>query len=105
VNIEFSTSPSPPHKDQNTFFVKLSSPNGAPVTGARVTVTFHMPAMPAMGMGAMNTTISLGDQGNGSYQGTGSLSTGGDWQVTITAEKNGHTIATRQLRVSVTGGM
>jgi Cu(I)/Ag(I) efflux system membrane fusion protein/cobalt-zinc-cadmium efflux system membrane fusion protein len=105
VNIEFSTSPSPPHKGQNTFFVKLRSPNGTPIAGARVTVALHMPAMPAMGMGAMNTTTTLSDHGNGTYEGSGTLETSGNWQVTITAEKNGQTIATKQLRVNATGGM
>lgn len=30
---------------------------------------------------------------------------GGSWQVTITVQKNGQTIATKQLRVNATGGM
>lgn len=105
AKIEFSTNPRPPHKGQNTFLVKLSSPTGAPIAGARVTVTFYMPAMPAMGMEAMNTTATLSDLGGGSYQGTGTLSTSGNWQVTVIAEKNGQTIAMKQLRVSAAGGM
>ncbi len=105
ARIDFTTNPNPPRKGNNTFLVKLSSPSGAPIIGAQVTVTFSMPAMPAMGMGAMNTTSTLNDSGNGSYQGTGSLGSGGTWQVTVTAEKNGQTIAVQQLRVSATGGM
>jgi Cu(I)/Ag(I) efflux system membrane fusion protein/cobalt-zinc-cadmium efflux system membrane fusion protein len=56
-------------------------------------------------MGAMNTTTTLSDHGNGTYEGSGTLETSGNWQVTITAEKNGQTIATKQLRVNATGGM
>ena len=34
-----------------------------------------------------------------------SLGSGGTWQVTITAQKNGQTIATKQMSVTSTGGM
>ncbi len=105
VNLDFSTNPNPPRKGTNTFRVTLIAPSSAPVTGANVTVTFYMPAMPAMGMGAMNTTIKLSEKGNGSYEGTDSLGSGGTWQVTVSAEKNGQTIATKQLRVNAMGGM
>jgi Cu(I)/Ag(I) efflux system membrane fusion protein/cobalt-zinc-cadmium efflux system membrane fusion protein len=105
VNIDFSTDPNPPQKGTNTFQVKLAGPGNAPVAGADVTVTFYMAAMPAMGMGAMNTISKLSDKGNGVYEGTGSLGSGGTWQVTITAQKSGQTIATKQLRVNATGGM
>jgi YtkA-like len=37
----------------NNFRVKLTGADGAAITGAQVTVTFFMPAMPAMGMAAM----------------------------------------------------
>jgi Cu(I)/Ag(I) efflux system membrane fusion protein/cobalt-zinc-cadmium efflux system membrane fusion protein len=39
------------------------------------------------------------------YEGNGSLGSGGTWQVTITVQKNGQTIGTKQLRVNATGGM
>jgi Cu(I)/Ag(I) efflux system membrane fusion protein/cobalt-zinc-cadmium efflux system membrane fusion protein len=61
--------------------------------------------MPAMGMAAMNTTIKLSDKGNGLYAGAGTLGSGGTWQVTISVQKNGQVIATRQLHLNVTGGM
>lgn len=105
VNITFTTDPNPPAKGNNIFRVRLTGPGNAPVTGASATVTFYMAAMPAMGMSAMNTTAALTDQGNGLYEGSGSLGSGGTWQVTITAQKNGQTIATKQLRVNATGGM
>lgn len=105
ATIGFITNPNPPQKGNNTFLVKLTGANGAPITGAKVTVTFYMPAMPAMGMGAMNATSTLREVGGGSYQGAGSLGSGGTWQVTIKAEKNGQTLATKQLRVTAAGGM
>jgi Cu(I)/Ag(I) efflux system membrane fusion protein/cobalt-zinc-cadmium efflux system membrane fusion protein len=64
-----------------------------------------MVGMPAMGMAAMNTTTTLIDKGNGMYEGSGSLGSGGTWQVTISVQKNGQVIGTKQLRVNATGGM
>jgi Cu(I)/Ag(I) efflux system membrane fusion protein/cobalt-zinc-cadmium efflux system membrane fusion protein len=104
ANVEFSSQPSPPHKGGNIFRVKLAS-NGAPVSGAVVTVTFFMPAMPAMGMAAMRTVIKLSDKSGGNYEGEGALESGGSWQVTIVAQKNGETIASKVLSVNAEGGM
>jgi len=104
-NVEFSTDPNPPHKGANGFRVKLTGTNGSAITGAQVTVTFFMPAMPAMGMAAMRTTVTLTDKGNGFYEGSGQLGSGGTWQVTVLAQKNGQTIGSKQLNVNATGGM
>jgi Cu(I)/Ag(I) efflux system membrane fusion protein/cobalt-zinc-cadmium efflux system membrane fusion protein len=105
ANIDFNTDPNPPQRGNNIFRVKLTDSKGAPVSGADVTVTFFMAAMPAMGMAAMNTTAKLSDKGNGMYEGPGSLGSGGTWRVTITAQKSGQVIATKQLTVDATGGM
>jgi hypothetical protein len=105
ANIDFTTDPNPPQKGSNLFRVKLTSADGTPTTGAEVTVTFYIAAMPAMGMAALNTTTKLIDKGNGMYEGTGSLGSGGTWQVTISVQKSGQVIATKQLRVNATGGM
>src|SRR5580692_5442002 len=105
ANIDFTTDPNPPQKGSNFFRVKLTSADGAPTTGAEVTVTFYMAGMPAMGMAAMNTTSKLIEKGSGMYEGSGSLGSGGTWQVTISVEKNGQVIAAKQLRVNATGGM
>jgi Cu(I)/Ag(I) efflux system membrane fusion protein/cobalt-zinc-cadmium efflux system membrane fusion protein len=105
ANIDFTTNPNPPQKGSNVFRVRLTGTNGAPVAGAEVTVTFYMAAMPAMGMAAMNTTAKLTDKGSGLYEGDGSLGSGGTWQVTISAQKNGQVIAAKKLSVNATGGM
>jgi Cu(I)/Ag(I) efflux system membrane fusion protein/cobalt-zinc-cadmium efflux system membrane fusion protein len=104
-NVELSSDPTPPHKGSNVFRVKLTDASGAPISGAEVSVTFFMPAMPAMGMAAMRTPITLSDKGNGLYEGSGQLESGGTWQVTILAKRNGQLIATKQLSVNATGGM
>jgi RND family efflux transporter MFP subunit len=105
ANVEFSTNPAPPRKGSNTIRVKLSEASGAPISGAEVSVTFFMPAMPAMGMAAMRTPVTLSDKGNGLYEGSGQLDSGGTWQVTVVAKKNGQTVASKQLSVNATGGM
>jgi len=53
----------------------------------------------------MRTPVTLSDKGNGLYEGSGRLETGGTWQVTILAKKNGQLIASKQLSVNATGGM
>lgn len=105
ASAELTTDPSPPAKGNNTFRVKLSGANGAPVVGAQVTITFFMAAMPAMGMAAMKTSVTLSDKGNGHYEGKGDLGSGGTWQVSIVARQNGAVIATKQLSLNATGGM
>jgi RND family efflux transporter MFP subunit len=105
VNVEFTTDPTPPQKGKNTLRVKVAGTNGAPVTGADISVTFYMPAMAAMGMAAMTTTSKLNGTAKGVYEGTGVLQSGGPWQVTISVAKNGQSVATKQLRVNATGGM
>jgi hypothetical protein len=105
ASVELSSDPTPPRKGSNVFRVKLTDANGAPISGAEVSVTFYMPAMPAMGMAAMRTPVTFSDKGNGLYEGAGQLDSGGTWQVTIVAKKNGQIVASKQLSVNATGGM
>ena len=105
ANVELTTEPTPLRRGSNTIRVKLGEAGGAPISGAEVSVTFFMPAMPAMGMAAMRTPVSLADKGNGIYEGSGQLDRGGTWQVTIVAKKNGQVVASKQLSVNATGGM
>jgi Cu(I)/Ag(I) efflux system membrane fusion protein/cobalt-zinc-cadmium efflux system membrane fusion protein len=105
ANAELTINPAPPQKGNNTFGVKLTDQTGKPIVGAHVTVTFFMAAMPAMGMAAMKTIIQPTDKGGGMYEGTGTLGSGGTWQVTITAQQNGQTIINKQLTVNATSGM
>ena len=105
ATVELATVPSPPQKGSNTIRIKLTDQAGKPITGAQVNVTFFMAAMPAMGMAAMKTVVQASDKGGGMYEGNGALGSGGTWQVTITAQQNGQTIANKQLSVNATGGM
>jgi Cu(I)/Ag(I) efflux system membrane fusion protein/cobalt-zinc-cadmium efflux system membrane fusion protein len=105
VQIEFMTEPSPPRKGANTLHVRLTGPDGKPVNGVQASASFFMPAMPAMGMAAQHAFASLTEKGNGNYESPLHLDAGGTWQVTITIQRAGTTIATKQLSVSATGGM
>ena len=105
IGIDLTTVPTPPHKGANTIRVKLAAADGTRVTGVQPTVTFFMPAMPAMGMAAIRKVTTLAEKGSGIYEGTIELETGGTWQVTLTVQRNGQTVATQQLSLSVTGGM
>jgi hypothetical protein len=105
ANVELTSDPSPPQKGNNVFRVKLTDANGTAVSGAEVSITLSMPAMPEMGMAAMRTPVTLKDKGNGVYEGSGALGSGGTWETTILAKKHGQPIASKQLSVNATGGM
>ena len=105
VMIDLSTTPSPPHKGSNSVRVKLAGADGKPISGAQVKVTFYVPAMPAMGMAAVNKMATLSDKGNGTYEGTVELPSGGSYQLTITAQRNDKMIASKQVTLNAQGGM
>lgn len=104
VSLDYSSSPSTPRLGANTFRVKLAGPYSTPITGAQVSVTFLMPAMPAMGMPAMRNVATLTEKAGGVYEGPGQILMGGTWQVTVLATKNGQTIAQKQISVTAEGG-
>ena len=70
-----------------------------------MTATFFMPAMPAMGMAAIRTPVALADKGNGLFEGSVQLESGGTWQVSVIVQRASQTLATKQLSLSATGGM
>ena len=105
MQIDLTSQPSPPRKGANNLHVKLTGADGKPVPGAQVTVTFFMPAMPAMGMAAQRAVATLADKGNGIYEAPMQLPSGGTWSVTVTVQRAGQTVATKQLSLDVTGGM
>jgi Cu(I)/Ag(I) efflux system membrane fusion protein/cobalt-zinc-cadmium efflux system membrane fusion protein len=105
TQVEFSTDPATPRKGTNTYRVKLAGADGALVTGAQISIRSSMPGMPEMGMAAMNVDTSLIEKAGGIYEGRVNLDSGGTWQITVTATKNGAVIATKQLRITAEGGM
>jgi Cu(I)/Ag(I) efflux system membrane fusion protein/cobalt-zinc-cadmium efflux system membrane fusion protein len=85
--------------------VKLTTADGSPLVGAQVSVRSFMPGMPQMGMAPMNVVTSLNDNGGGIYEGNVNLDSGGTWQLTVTAIKDGVVLATKQLSLTAEGGM
>jgi Cu(I)/Ag(I) efflux system membrane fusion protein/cobalt-zinc-cadmium efflux system membrane fusion protein len=61
--------------------------------------------MPDMGMAAMNVVTELKEKGGGIYEGQTKLDSGGTWQITVTATKNGASVGFKQLTLIVEGGM
>jgi YtkA-like len=92
-------------RGSNRLRVNLHDPTDKPIANASVSVTFYMAAMPAMGMASMRAHAATADAGNGAYTASIDIPSGGTWQVTIAATKDGRAIATKQFNVSVTGPM
>ncbi|MDO8433389.1 MAG: efflux RND transporter periplasmic adaptor subunit [Candidatus Binatus sp.] len=105
AKVEMTTDPSPPKRGSNKLRIALHDASGKPIANAKVSITFFMAAMPAMGMAAMRAQVAASDQGDGAYSVSLDLPSGGTWQVTIVATKEGRAIATNQFNVSVTGPM
>src|SRR5437899_860194 len=103
AKVVLTTVPSPAQKGTNTIQVKLTDPSGKPIMGADVAVTFFMAAMPAMKMPEMKTVIKAEGKDSGIYEGKGDLGSGGIWQVTVTAQKDGKNIVTKKLTVKADG--
>jgi len=104
-SVEFTSDPNPLVRGHNKLIVSLRDSKDRPISGAQVTVSFYMAAMPAMGMAAMRAQGVADDQGNGTYSANIELPSGGTWSLTISASKGGQPIATRQMDVSAGGSM
>lgn len=105
ATVELTTAPSPARQGGNTFRLLLRDAHGAPITGAEVSLTLTMPAMPAMGMAAMRVAVALRETGGGRYEGQGSLGSGGQWQVLITARKAGRLLVRQATTLRAEGGL
>ncbi len=103
--IDITTNPNPPHKGSNNVTVAVRDASGRQLSDVQVSVVLFMPAMAAMGMSAMRVETKATPKENGVYAATVNLPSGGTWNVTITANKNGKQIASRQLSMPATGGM
>lgn len=105
AQIDFATEPSPARKGTNLYRVQLKAADGSPLAGAAVSVRSYMPGMPEMSMPAMNVVTQLTEKAGGVYEGQAKLESGGKWQITVTATKNGVGVGTKQLSFLAEGGM
>jgi hypothetical protein len=96
LDIAFRTLASPT-SGTNKIEAVVKQADGTPVTDATVSVTFRMPAMPAMNMPEMHTTAPLTHQGDGRYTGTGELMMAGTWNVTVTVSRDGAQLGSSRL--------
>ncbi len=98
--ITFMVQPDPPKGGtENMFHVSVVDENGNKVPDAEVTVTFIMPAMPAMSMPEMRNSFKVPYM-QGMYMGKGTIPTAGSWTVLVEAKQNGKTVATYRTRLN-----
>ncbi len=98
--ISFAVEPNPPKGGaENMFHVSVVDENGKGVPDADVTVTFIMPAMPAMGMPEMRNSFKL-PYAQGMYMGKGNIGTAGSWNVIVEARRHGQVVATYRSRLN-----
>ena len=100
LGITFSSRPDPPRTGENTFAVTVKDAQGQPVIDAAVEVNFFMPAMPTMGMPAMRSRAALSHAGDGTYRGTGEVSSG-RWDVTVSVSRAGQRAGTKTTAIVV----
>jgi Cu(I)/Ag(I) efflux system membrane fusion protein/cobalt-zinc-cadmium efflux system membrane fusion protein len=102
VKLDFRAEPNPLKAgEDNQFRVSLTNAQGKPIAGASVNVRLIMPAMPAMNMPEMKSSIDLPwmpDQQM--YIGKGQAPMAGTWTVLVEARKNGTAIATFHTRLN-----
>ena len=85
----------------NELEVTVTTPDGAPVDDADVSVTFLMPAMPSMNMAEMRQTARLAHAGAGVYRGTGEIPMAGRWEVTVSVVRGSQSLGAKTLTLSV----
>lgn len=96
--IVVTTTPAPAVTGDNRFEVTAKRLDGTPVVGADVSILLIMPAMPAMGMSEMKTTVALQPAegkaaADGKYVGHGRLGMAGKWNATVTVKVDGKDFA------------
>jgi membrane fusion protein, copper/silver efflux system len=98
-SISLKSEPSPPKGGSDgTFHVTVTSPDGKPVNDAQVVATLVMPAMPAMGMGEMRSSVNLAWNGS-EYVGSGTIAIAGPWTITVEARRAGQLLAVYRSRL------
>ena len=102
AKIDFQAEPNPLKAgEDNQFRVNLADAQGKPLAGASVNLRLIMPAMPAMNMPEMKSSIDLAWMPDRQmYIGKGQAPMAGTWTVLVEARKNGAAIATFHTRLN-----
>jgi RND family efflux transporter MFP subunit len=97
LQITFRSMTDPPKTGENVFVVAVKDKAGQAVADAEVSVTLFMPAMPTMNMPAMRNETKLPHVGGGVYRGPGQVLMAGRWEATVTVNKDGQRLGSRQF--------
>ena len=89
ATLTLTTKPSPLGLGQNLFEVTVADAKGQPIPNAEVAIVLLMPADPKTKHPEMRTAGKLNNIGGGKYNGIAIVSMAGDWDVTVTARRNG----------------
>jgi nitrogen fixation protein FixH len=100
ATVTLTTKPSPLGLGQNLFEVALNDASGQPIANADVTLVLVMPADPKTKHPAMKTEGKLNSVGKGKYNGLAMVTMAGNWDVTVTASRNGKEIAQKKERLT-----
>ena len=100
ATLTLATRPAPLGLGQNLFEVTVRDSRGQPVTNADVLLVLMMPADPKTKHPEMRTEGTLNNVGGGKYSGIAIVSMAGDWDVTVTAKRNGKEIGAKKERLT-----
>lgn len=92
ATLRLTTKPSPLGLGQNLFEVTVVDAKGQPISNADVVIVLLMPADPKTKHPEMRTEGTLNNLGRGKYSGVAIVSMAGDWDVTVSARRNGKLI-------------
>lgn len=100
ATLTLTTKPAPLGLGQNLFEVTVKDAKGRPVTDADVSLVLLMPADPKTKHPEMRTEGKLSNVGAGKYNGIAIVSMAGDWDVTVTASRNGKPLGQKKQKLT-----
>ena len=100
ATLTLTTKPSPLGLGQNLFEVLVKDAKRQPVTDAEVAIVLLMPADPKTKHPEMRTEGKLNNVGAGKYNAIAIVSMAGDWEITVTASRNGKLIGQTKQKLT-----
>jgi len=100
ATLTLTTRPSPLALGQNLFEVAIKDAKGRPVSNAEVALVMVMPADPKTKHPEMRTEGTLNNIGVGKYNGITIVTMAGEWDVTVTARRNGKVLGEKKARLT-----
>ena len=100
ATLTLTTKPTPLGLGQNLFEVTVADAKGRAIENADVALVLLMPADPKTKHPEMRTEGKLNNVGGGKYNGIAIVSMAGDWDVTVSATRNGKQIGQKKQRMT-----